>query len=84
MKTNKDKSGIIFLETGNCNHINKKYKKINLDNFPIINQYKYLGTIIDNNMNLKANTNYIIAKIKKNQKTINTQKYYNNNSQHIT
>ena len=56
MKINKKKSGIIFLEIGKSNRINKKYKKLKIDNYPIIDKYKYLGTIIDNNMNLKANT----------------------------
>ena len=79
MVINKKKSGIIFLELGKSNRINKKYKKLNIDNYPIINKYKYLGTIIDNNMNLKANTKYIINKMKNNQKTIYTQKYYNKN-----
>ena len=56
MKINKRKSGIMFLEFGKSNRINKKYKKLKIDNYPIINKYKYLGTLIDNNMNLKANT----------------------------
>ena len=84
MTINKKKSGIIFLELGKSNRINKKYKKLNIDKYPIINKYKYLGTIIDNNMNLKANTQYVINKMNNNQKTIYTQKYYNKNYQHVT
>ena len=56
MAINKKKSGIIFLEFSKQNRINKKYKKLNIENYPIINKYKYLGTMIDNNLNLKANT----------------------------
>lgn len=56
MAINKKKLGIIFLEIGKNNRINKKYRKLNIDNYPIINKYKYLGTMIDNNLNLKANT----------------------------
>ena len=37
MTINKKKSGIIFLELGKSNKINKKYKKLNIDNYPIIN-----------------------------------------------
>ena len=65
MKINKKKSGIMFLEFGNQNRINKKYKKLIIGDYPIINKYKYLGTMIDNNLNLKANTQYIINKMKK-------------------
>ena len=46
----------MFLELGNYNKINKKYKKLNIDNYPIINKYKYLEKILDNNMNLKADS----------------------------
>ena len=70
----------MFLEFSKQNRINKKYKKLNIENYPIINKYKYLGTMIDNNLNLKANTQYVINKMKKGQRTIFTQKYYNNNS----
>lgn len=57
MVINKKKSGIIFLEeTGKNNKITKKYKKLNIDKYPILNQYKYLGIIIDNNLNFNFNT----------------------------
>ena len=56
MTINKDKSGIMFLELGNKNNIDPQYKKLYLDNFPIIFKYKYLGVIIDNNFNLNYNT----------------------------
>ena len=79
MTVNKKKSGIIFLELGTTNKIKKKYKMLDLNNYPVINKYKYLGTYIDNNMNLKENTKYIINKMKNNQRTIYTQKYYNKN-----
>ena len=65
MKINFKKSGIIFLELGKQNRINKKYSKLKIENYPIINKYKYLGTMLDNNMNLKANTQAIISKMKK-------------------
>ena len=55
----------MFLEFGKQNRINKKYKKLIIGDYPIINKYKYLGTMIDNNMNLKANTQAIINKMKK-------------------
>ena len=61
MIINKKKSGIIFLEeAGNKNRINKKYKNLNIDKYPILNQYKYLGIIIDNNLNFNYNTQHII------------------------
>ena len=66
MTINKKKSGIMFLEIGTTNKIHKKYLKLNIDNFPIINKYKYLGTYIDNNLNLKENTKYVINKMNNN------------------
>ena len=68
MEINKGKSGIMFLEEKNNNNIDKKYKKLNIENYPILNKYKYLGVLLDNNMNLKFNTNYVINKLRKNQK----------------
>ena len=66
MEINKKKSGIIFLEDKNNNKINKKYKKLDLNGYPILNKYKYLGIYLDNNMNLKVNTKYIINKLRSN------------------
>ena len=70
MEINKGKSGIMFLEEKNKNNIEKKYKKLNIEKYPILNKYKYLGVILDNNMNLKFNTQYVINKLRKNQKII--------------
>ena len=59
---------MMFLEEKNNNNIDKKYKKLNIENYPILNKYKYLGVLLDNNMNLKFNTKYVINKLRKNQK----------------
>ena len=73
MTINKEKSGIMFLEVyGNKNKIAKKYCHLKLDNYPIINNYKYLGVILDNNLNLNYNTKSIIQKINANKKLITT------------
>ena len=56
MDINKRKSGIMFLEIGNYNKINKKYRKLDIEKFPILNKYKYLGKVLDNNLNLKADS----------------------------
>ena len=73
MTINKKKSGIIFLEdAGNHNNIMKKYKNLKIDNYPILNQYKYLGIIIDNNLNFNFKTQLIIKKIKTNKKILST------------
>lgn len=74
MEINKGKSGIMFLEDKNCNKIEKKYKQLNLEGYPIIHRYKYLGVVLDNNMNLKFNTSYLIGKLWKNQKILQIQK----------
>ena len=63
MEINKKKSGIMFLENGNYNKINKKYKILDIEKFPILNKYKYLGKILDNNLNLKDDVKYIINKM---------------------
>ena len=78
MDINKDKSGIMFLELGNYNKINKKYKNLDIEKLPIINKYKYLGITIDNNLNLNYNTKNIIGKININKKLIAVQKMFNN------
>ena len=50
----------MFLEDKMNNKISKKYKRINIKGYPILNKYKYLGVFLDNNMNLKENTKYLI------------------------
>ena len=42
---------------------------------PVIRKYKYLGVIIDKNLNLKDHLEYIETKIKKSIKMINIAKW---------
>ena len=62
----------MLLQNSKSNKIWAKYKKLKIYNFPIINNYKYLGIFLDNNINLKANTKYIIDKMLKNDKILKT------------
>ena len=64
----------MFLENKLHNKINKKYHKLNLDGYPVLEKYKYLGVYIDNNFNLDVNTKYVIDKMMKKKKIIATQK----------
>ena len=64
MKLNKGKSGVIFLENTRNNKISKKYQDLDLQGFPLLNEYKYLGIWLDNNLNLNKNTSETIKKIK--------------------
>ena len=64
MKLNKGKSGVIFLENTRNNKISKKYLDLDLQGFPLLNEYKYLGIWLDNNLNLNKNTSEIVKKIK--------------------
>ena len=78
MKLNKGKSGVIFLENSRNNKISKKYRDLDLQGFPLLNEYKYLGIWLDNNLNLNKNTTEIVKKIKSKQQLLLTQKHYNN------
>ena len=53
----------LFCKNRSYNKISKKYKNLNIENYPILNKYKYLGKILDNNMNLKADSQMIINKM---------------------
>lgn len=61
----------MLLQNSKSNKIFQKYKKINLYDIPIVNNYKYLGIFLDNNVSFKRNTDYIKDKIKKNSKILN-------------
>ena len=68
---NKKKSGIIF-------HVNnsKKLKKMRkYMDYPILEQYKYLGVYIDRSMSYKAHLTYIQGKIENGFKLINIMKW---------
>lgn len=78
MVINKKKSAIMFLQNSRSNKIYKKYKNLNHYEIPIVNNYKYLGIFLDNNVNFKSNTEYLIKKMKKNNNILTSQKFYNN------
>ena len=57
---------------------------MNIYNLPIVNNYKYLGIFMDNNVNFKENTQQIIKKMIKNEKILKTQKLYNNKKEYLS
>ena len=55
IKVNKNKSGIMIL-------INDIKEKDNIEGYPIIKEYKYLGIVIDNKLNIKKHIDNIDKK----------------------
>jgi len=60
----------MFIQCNGRNRIEKKYKSLQFGEIPIVDNYKYLGIIIDNANNYKLQTDNIIKKIKEKERII--------------
>ena len=73
MKINKKKSGIIVHKKRHRK--NKKDVKEDVEGFPIVERYKYLGIWLDSSMNYEYQLEEMRKKIEKSMKIINIMKW---------
>ena len=59
MKINKQKSGIIFCKRKSMKKDNRK----DIEGYPVVQKYKYLGIIIDEKLSFNNHMEYIRVKI---------------------
>jgi hypothetical protein len=63
MCLNKQKCGILFLSQTRCNLINWELELKEVDNIPIVSNYKYLGVTISKNLSSSVNISRLKDKV---------------------
>ena len=76
MKINKKKSGIMWFKRKKNNK--KTLNEIkNIEGYPIVENYKYLGIYIDDRMNMQKQMDHIKTKLQKSIKLVKILKWKN-------